>query len=252
MNISTSWGKVAKWYDELLNKNSYQKDLILPNLIRLLKIKKGEKLLDLGCGQGFFSREFAKLGGSVTGIDISSELIEIAKKYKGESVEYHVAQANELTFLTNETIDKITIILALQNIENVNNVIAECCRVLKPDGSIFIVLNHPAFRIPKKSSWGFDIDRKIQYRRIDSYLGETKEQIAMHPGIKPWEKTISFHRPLQFYFKVLNKYGFCVSRLEEWNSLKISESGPRKDAEDTARREIPLFLFFECSKNKTQ
>ena len=38
----TSWGKVADWYDDVLNKErSYQKEVILPNLIRLLEIKKG-------------------------------------------------------------------------------------------------------------------------------------------------------------------------------------------------------------------
>ena len=71
----------------------------------------------------------------------------------------------------------------------------------------------------------------------------------MHPGNKPWEKTISFHRPLQFYFKMLNKRGFCVSKLEEWNSNKISEEGPRKNPEDNARREIPLFLFLQAAKS---
>lgn len=250
MSKSTSWGKVAGWYDDLLEKEEgiYQKTLILPNLLRLLQIKRGELLLDLGCGQGFFAREFTRAGGKVIGVDISPELIEIAQKYKTVPIEYRISSADNLGFLKNEEVDKITIILALQNIENVNDVMRECSRVLKPEGSIFIVLNHPAFRIPKKSSWGFDNARKIQYRRIDSYLSQSKEEIQMHPGDKPWEKTTSFHRPLQFYFKMLNKYNFCVSRLEEWNSHKISDEGPRKNAEDIARREIPLFLFLEAVK----
>jgi len=70
----------------------------------------------------------------------------------------------------------------------------------------------------------------------------------MHPGDKPWEKTVSFHRPLQFYFKALNKNNLLVSRLEEWNSHRTSEAGPKKEAEDTARREFPLFLFLEPVK----
>jgi len=59
----TSWGKVADWYDELLEEKTgtYQTEVILPNILRLLDLKKGETILDLACGQGFFSREFRSL-----------------------------------------------------------------------------------------------------------------------------------------------------------------------------------------------
>ena len=260
MNKSTSWGKVANWYNNLIEngKNSYQRNLILPNLIRLLEVKKGEVIVDLACGQGFFAREFTKLGAKVIGADISPELIEIARHLPGEQgrhaqeknqpVEYHVAPSDKLDFLHDKSVDKVIIILSLQNIENVNDVIKEVSRVLKSNGKLFMVLNHPAFRIPKESSWGWDESKKVQYRRIDSYLSESKEQIQMHPGDKPWEKTISFHRPLQFYFKALNKHGFSVSKLEEWVSHKTSEEGPKKEAEDKARHEFPLFLFLEAVK----
>ena len=78
----TSWGKVADWYDEMLEErdNSYQNNVILPNILRLMDIKKDEIVLDLACGNGFFSREFFKKGAKVIGVDVSPELIEIAKK----------------------------------------------------------------------------------------------------------------------------------------------------------------------------
>ena len=248
MSKSTSWGKVANWYNNLIEKgqDSYQKKLILPNLIRLLEVRRGEVILDLACGQGFFARELAKLGAKVIGVDISPELINIAKQDK--TVEYRVSSADKLDFLKNESVDKILIVLSLQNIDNPNEVIKEVSRVLKPKGKLFMVLNHPAFRIPKESSWGWDSDKKTQYRRLDSYISESKESIQMHPGDKPWEKTVSFHRPLQFYFKALNKNNLLVSRLEEWNSHKVSEIGPKKEAEDKARREFPLFLYIEAMK----
>ncbi len=264
MKKSTSWGNVANWYDNLIetNQDSYQRRLILPNLIRLLELQKGEVILDLACGQGFFAREFARLqlpeqgsgeqaknGAKVIGVDISKELIDIARlQTPSHIVEYHVAPAEKLDFLQNESVDKIVIILSLQNIENANDVVKEASRVLKPRGKLFIILNHPAFRIPKGSSWGWDEDKKMQYRRIDSYLGESREEIQMHPGDKPWEKTISFHRPLQFYFKALNRNNLLISKLEEWNSQKVSEPGPKKEAEDRARKEFPLFLFLEAVK----
>jgi ubiquinone/menaquinone biosynthesis C-methylase UbiE len=235
----------------LSGEGTYQKDLILPNLLRLLEIKKGETILDLGCGPGFFANEFAGKGAKVIGVDISKKLIEMAKKnsaFSRQQLLYFVAPANKLTFLKDESADKIVMVLAVQNMENPREVFVECARVLKPDGKIFIVMNHPAFRIPKESGWEWDAKKKIQYRRIDRYLSELKSKIQTHPGDKPKEHTFSFHRPLQFYFKALEKSGFCVSRLEEWSSHKKSEPGPRADAENRSRKEIPLFLFLEAVK----
>jgi len=245
----TSWGPFARWLDDLLEKDgTYQKDLILPNLLRLSNIRKGESVLDIACGQGFFAREFYKAGANVTGIDISKELIEIAKKRSPFVIKYYTTEAKNIKPLANSSINKITIILALQNMEDVNKVFRECDRILKHNGAMYLVLSHPSFRIPKQSSWGWDEGRKIQYRRIDSYLSESRDKIQMHPGIKASEFTWSFHRPLQYYFKMLCKNGFCVTRLEEWNSHKKSEKGPRSNAEDKARHEIPLFMFIEAIK----
>ena len=246
----TSWGKVADWYDEMLDEkdNTYQKNVILPNILRLMDIKKGEIILDLACGSGFFSREFFKKGAKVVGVDISAELIDIAKKKSPKEIEYHVLSADKLASVEEKSVDKIAVILAIQNIENISGVFSECNRVLKNGGKIFLVMNHPAFRIPKLSGWTFDDKNKIQYRRIDEYMSELKSKIEMHPGKDKSERTVSFHRPLQYYFKMLKKNRFCVSGLEEWISDKKSQPGPRAIAEDKARKEFPLFLFIEAIK----
>ncbi|MEI6528514.1 MAG: methyltransferase domain-containing protein [bacterium] len=247
---NTSWGGVAGWYNDLVSaEGSYQSELILPNLKRLLDVKSGERILDIACGQGFFSRAWAGLGAKVVGTDIAPELIKFAKEKGGPNEKYFVASADSLGDKVKAgEFDKATIVLALQNIENFNGAISEAGRALKVGGSLFVVLNHPAFRIPKKSAWGFDEENKIQYRRIDGYLGEFNTSIEMHPGQKDKKETVSFHRSLQLYFKIFNKNGFVVSRLEEWNSQKVSQPGPRQKAEDLARKEIPLFLCLELKK----
>ena len=60
----TSWGNVADWYDDLLesSQETYQSEVILPNLMRLVKPATGLTVLDLACGQGYFSRAFAAVG----------------------------------------------------------------------------------------------------------------------------------------------------------------------------------------------
>ena len=254
-NTKTSWGEVADWYDDMVScEGSYQKDLILPNILRLLDIKKGETILDVACGQGFFAREFFKKGAHVIGCDIATELISIAQKQSSSEINFFVSSAYNMYEVKSGSIDKIVIVLALQNIENVKKILAECDRMLKKNGKIFLVLNHPAFRVPQNSSWGWDDSvalksgtKGIQYRRVDRYLSEIKIPIQMHPGNNNAIKTISFHRPLQYYFKLLASAGFCVSRMEEWESKKKSQPGPRAIAEDIARKEIPMFLFVEAT-----
>lgn len=246
----------------------------MPNLTRLLQIKKGENILDLGCGEGYFSHTFAKIGARITGVDNSKKLIELAKKSASKNEEYYAWSADDLRSLKDASFDKATVVLAIQNIDNIHKVFAECRRVLKKSGRLYLVMNHPAFRIPKASDWGWDPtpnqtlikpeeSRRLvgdgagekMFRKIYEYMSESKTKIQMHPshkqvmrGTSPGEYTISFHRPLQLYFKLLKNSGFAMTNLEEWISPKRSEPGPRAQAEDKARKEIPMFLFLEAVK----
>ena len=245
---NTSWQNVASWYDEHIesDKDSYQKAVILPNMLRLLDIKKGQTILDIACGQGFFSREFYKKGGNIIGVDASSKLIELAKKHSPKEIRYYTAPADKIPITLPHSVDFVTIVLAIQNIENVSGVFQECRRLLKPAGKLLIVMNHPTFRVPKMSSWGWDEKEKKQYRRIDRYLSELKEKIQMHPGKNPGVVTVSFHRPIQYYSKLLQKNNLAITRIEEWISHKKSQPGPRGKGEDLARHEIPLFMAIEA------
>lgn len=252
---STSWGNVADWYDQHLKApaGTYHREVIWPNLQRLSAVKKGQTVLDVACGNGFFSRELFHEGATVIGVDMASELIALAKKQSPKEIAYHVAPAHAMPFVKEASVDVALLSLAIQNIENVKNVLSEINRTLKPGGKLFVIMNHPAFRQPKTSFWGFDdkqgkLGQPVQYRRIDEYLSESKVKIQMHPGALPDEVTVSFHRPLQYYFKALNKTGFVVGRLEEWMSHKSSAKGPKKEAEDKARKEIPMFLCLEAIK----
>src|SRR3989338_2614204 len=117
----TSWSPVASWYHELLKseKGTYQHDVILPNILRLLNPKKNQTILDLACGPGFFARELGKSGAKVIGIDISSELIAFPKKTlvpppkvgdpaqggKVRNVEFFVASADAIPMVKEKSVD---------------------------------------------------------------------------------------------------------------------------------------------------
>lgn len=256
MMKNTSWGSVAGWYDQSLENDAdtFQSKVLLPNLIRIVRPKKGMRILDLACGQGFFTRAFAEAGATVSGCDISPELIELARGQSPDSVDYFVAGADSFSGQIAESgpVDVITIVLALQNIENMVGTIAECGKAIAQSGRLIIVLNHPAFRIPKESSWqweaGSSVGSKV-FRRIDAYMSDSSTRIDMTPGEKDLSKkryTVSFHHPLQSYFKALTRAGFAVTRLEEWISHRKSSPGPRSAEEDRSRKEIPMFLCLEA------
>lgn len=235
---------MAGWYDRHVSEDSdHQRDLIIPGAVRMLEPKAGERILDIGCGQGVFCRELATNGIEVTGIDSSKKLIDIARnRSRGTSVKYNMADASNMKGIPDSSFDAAVSILALQNMENLDKVVSEAARVLHNKGRMLIVLNHPCFRIPRQSGWGFDEKRKLQYRRVDRYMSPLKIPIQMHPGAAPNIHTWTFHRSLTEYFGVLNKNGFAVNKLEEWVSQRKSRPGAKARSEDMARNEIPLFL----------
>jgi ubiquinone/menaquinone biosynthesis C-methylase UbiE len=251
-NQETSWGSVANWYQKMVeDKDSYQNKVILPKLLRLLDIKKGETILDLGCGVGYFCEQYHINNAKVIGVDIGVELIEVAQKSTNSEIIYHVNTAEKLPFLANSSIDKITIVLALQNIKWADKVITEASRVLKKNGKLFVVLNHPYFRIPKYSSWEWSPKDWVQFRKIEKYLLPFESEIDMKPGEKDKSKkqvTMSFHRPLEFYIQSGMKQGLVLENMEEWISHRPSDQGNKTKALEISRNEIPLFMCLVWKK----
>jgi ubiquinone/menaquinone biosynthesis C-methylase UbiE len=258
VSSDTSWGGVAGWYDTHLEKSgdTYHEKVVYPNLLRILGDIKGKRILDLACGQGQFSRLMRDGGAYITGVDLGKELIAIAeannksvKETGTHKATYFNGSADDLYMLKDSSFDTVVCVLALQNIEKLQKTIEEAHRVLVKGGSFIFVLNHPMFRNPRHTHWGYDESHNVQYRRVDEYMSESHVKIDMTPGSATKKKfTVSFHRPLQMYVKALAKQGLLVNRLEEWVSHRESEKGPKKHAEDMSRKEIPLFMAIEAVK----
>ena len=241
----TAWrGETARWYDSLSGErgSDYHQKVVFPGVLRLLGAVAGRRVLDVACGQGAFARMLVQGGARVTGVDASRELIERAKRQSPREITYVTGDATRLQGLVQGPFDAAVCILAVQNIDPVEIVFAGCAKLLAPKGRLVVVMNHPAFRAPRQSGWGWDEQRKLQYRRVDGYLTPNKIPIQVHPGAQPGLVAWSFHRPLQAYVSVLAAAGFAVDALEEWASHRESQPGPRAKAEDRARDEIPLFL----------
>ncbi|MDD4135644.1 MAG: class I SAM-dependent methyltransferase [Candidatus Shapirobacteria bacterium] len=248
---NSSWQKVSKWYNKAVGDEGhyYHQHIIMPNLKRLLKLKEKESLLDLACGQGVLERNLDK-NIEYMGIDLAGNLIREANEKKiNLNHKFLVADASKDLPINKIDFDAGAIVLALQNIKKPFGVIRNFARHLKKGGQLVIVLNHPMFRIPRHSSWGEDLDNKIQYRRIDDYMTPQEIPIVAHPGKKESENTWSFHYPLSAYSEMLFDNGFCIEKIEEWTSDKKS-TGSRAKMEDKARNEFPLFMAIIARKIK--
>lgn len=246
----TSWENVAEWYGTHLSApGTYQSEVVWPGAMKLLGVGAGKVFLDVACGEGSFAQLISKQGGGVVGIDASPTLVRQAQMKHIRNADFFVADAARGTKdLGSLMFDGAAIVLALQNIENMNGVFATVAKLLKKNAPFVIVLNHPAFRIPRQSSWGFEESRKMMYRRVDSYLEQNAIPMQMHPGDAPGVKTTSYHRPISSYISALADAGFMVDAMEEWISHKESTSGPRARAENRIRKEIPMFLAIRARK----
>ena len=207
---STSWEGVSSWYDGAVGKTGhyYHEKIILPKILSLLGIKK----------------------------DSVGSLLDLAC---GQGI---------LSRHLKKTFQFCTIILAIQNLESPLGALKNAFEHLDHGGKLLIVMNHPCFRIPRQSSWGFDMEKKVQYRRIDKYFSSFEVPISSHPSKgSASQETVSFHHPLSQWALWLKEAGFVIEGIEEWCSDKKSEGG-RAKMEDIGRKEFPLFMTFIAKK----
>jgi SAM-dependent methyltransferase len=243
-------------------------------VLRLLGPRAGERILDVGCGPGELVRTLAGMGVEAVGVDASPTLIEAARERAladeppagGKPARFEVCDARELASLPERlgagAFDAATCVLALMNMDPLEDVAAGVGSVLAPGGRFVAVVLHPAFRSPGMTSWGWAEQAgsatgrspmvRRQYRRVDGYLGSQAREVVMNPGaVSRGEKpvtTVTHHRPLGAYVEALTKAGLLIEAMEEWASHRKSEAGPRAAEEDRARREIPMFLAIRAVK----
>ena len=138
---------------------------------------KGKKILDLGCGYGWHCKFAAEQGAAhVLGIDLSSKMIEEAKKRNaGEQIEYRVCGIDEYEYPEN-TWDCVISNLALHYIEDIELIFQKIHRTLKPDGIFLFNIEHPVFTAGVGQDWIYTDVGTPKYWPIDNYFfsGERK------------------------------------------------------------------------------
>ncbi|MDA9401891.1 hypothetical protein XH79_24640 [Bradyrhizobium sp. CCBAU 45389] len=116
--------------------------------IRQLGLSAGERVLDIGCGPGYLCESMAELvgpHGAVVGIDVSTDLIAVCNRQKAsEWISYAIGNATELG-QPDASFDAVVCTQVAEYVPDVDRVLIEACRVLKPGGrTVFVATDWDA------------------------------------------------------------------------------------------------------------
>src|SRR5882762_2554530 len=123
-------------------------------------LRSGMTVLELGCGAGYFTRELARSGADIVAIDVSPELLEIARSnYSAPNVRYEIQNAYQLSY-PDAVFDSVVGSSVLHHLE-IEEALREIYRVLKPGGTIYFTepnMLNPQIAIQKNVPW---VKRKL-------------------------------------------------------------------------------------------
>ena len=235
-----AWDKLANWYSAR-KEGSYEFKIQLPAILNLLGNLRGKSLIDIGCGPGNYSLEFAKRGANVLGIDLSQKMLDKARNNaKMADVKLTLQKSDaRLIRCPDNSFDIAVIILAILN----EKIIKEAARALKPGGLLLVSDTHPT--LEAKGHWKSD---KIGTPRIvEDYFSREKKKWQINYDT---EHTIT----LEYSTQTIEQ---CVNLIADtgFKILRIAEPKPGKDLKksdpahcDKCSR-IPYFIIYLTQKH---
>jgi 2-polyprenyl-6-hydroxyphenyl methylase / 3-demethylubiquinone-9 3-methyltransferase len=132
----------ARWWDP----EGPSKPLLAINPVRLGFVQQqlaldDKRVLDVGCGGGILTESLAKEGANASGIDLSAELLEVAKLHalgSGLEINYQLVSAENYAEQFSEYFDAITCMEMLEHVPDPALVLQACARMLKPGGVLVL------------------------------------------------------------------------------------------------------------------
>ncbi|KAI1302262.1 methyltransferase domain protein [Xylaria venustula] len=214
-----------------------------PRLREMLPDLKGCRVLDLGCGFGWFSR-FARSEGAahVHGIDISSNMLNKARSMTSDdAIVYEKADLEDLT-LPKMEYDVVFSSLTFHYLASLPRLVAEVGRSLKRGGRLVFSVEHPLFTAPTTPSLVVvDQDTGRRAWQVDAYQRE---------GLRTrnWfvENVCKQHRTMGTYINLLLDSSFRLTGFVEWcPSEEELDKHPSWDVELIR----PTFLLIGATKD---
>jgi len=197
---------VAEWYEGF--RPALKPDEI-GALQRLLGTGDG-RCLDVGCGTGISTEVVSGLGWSTVGVDLSADMLEVAR---GRGLEVVQGSADALPF-GDETFDAAVSVWTHTDFEDFSSVVGETARVLRPEAPVVYIGAHPCFVGPHSLFLGAEGVPELHRgyrpsRRYDS----SAPGVANPDGLRA--RVDSAHLPLDVFLNAFLEAGFRIERLEE-------------------------------------
>jgi SAM-dependent methyltransferase len=213
------------WYDAKQGDTGdpWHRTLIDPGLLAALgELPLGARLLDLGCGNGYLARRWARAGASVVGVDRSRSLIARCRAREAREplgVRFEERDAAHLDGFPEAHFDLAVANMSLMDIEDAAGAIAEVGRVVRDHGRFVFSISHPCFDVDSRSGYVVEPDPRgetpLVFRKVTGYR-------TPHADRYEWEldggrrvTTTGYHRPLSWYARTLRAAGFAIVDLLE-------------------------------------
>lgn len=214
------WELNAEYWDSYVGdtNNRYYNQLIEPNVLALLAPQADQRVLDIGCGTGNFSRTLAALNVIVTAFDSSEHLIAQATSRSasgGDRITYLVKDATDydaLMALSHFQYDAAVSNMTLMDMADITALSVALPSLLRPHGVFVFSVMHPCFQPPHHRRL-YDEERQTSTICIDRYsTSEVYEGKALaHQPVAQ----LYFHRPLEILLTTFLDQGFVLTGIRE-------------------------------------
>ncbi|NUP53637.1 MAG: methyltransferase domain-containing protein [Catenulispora sp.] len=240
--MTESWDTIADWYTDLVRADSamheFNREILLEHLPEDLS---GQRVLDLGCGEGIITRAVAARGAVAVGIDASPRMVENAEAVGAAgvrgSVRYSVDDGCVLGTVATGSVDWVTAGLSLNNVPDLDAALGAVRRVLVARGVLVFTVPHPCFEAPH-ASWLRDEGGGAR-RVVGGYFAEGFWR-SEDPGSV--RRAGNHHRMISTYVGAMVGGGFEVEAVAE------PAPGVRLAADQPRRAELPPFLVVRARR----
>ena len=226
------------------NKAGLNEILEQLSMYSLLPDMKDATVLDLGCGAGELCRRIKDLGASrVIGVDISANMLELARKEAPEGITFQNMPMEDVQFET-ETFDLVVSSLAFHYIADLGEMFRKIQYWLKPAGILIFSTEHPIVTSSQgiHHGWVKDSSGEKLFWPVDCYSQEGKRE-------SHWfvEGVIKYHRTISTILNALTDNGFMIKTVLEPTASEEDEKiwPTLKEA-----RQRPPFLIVKAIKSQ--